>query len=139
MLKCSTPPCSILEHFSALRDPRQQWRVLYPLPKILLLVLCATLSGMEDFVEIRLWGDLRLEFLRRFLPYARGTPAHDTLNDVVKALDPDLFKECFTAWVESLREAAPDIIAIDGKTSRRSHDRAAGRGPLHLVSAWAAR
>lgn len=133
------PSRSILDHFSALKDPRQQWRVLYPLPEILLLILCATLSGMEDFVEIRLWGDLRLDFLRRFLPYERGIPAHDTLNDVVNALDPDLFKECFAAWVESLREAAPDIIAVDGKTSRRSHDRAAGRGPLHLVSAWAAR
>ena len=61
----STP---ILDHFSALTDPRQGWRVLYPLPEILLLVLCATLSGMEDFVEIRLWGEQRLDFLRRFLP-----------------------------------------------------------------------
>ncbi|WP_143074655.1 transposase family protein, partial [Methylobacterium sp. ap11] len=72
---------SILDHFSALEDPRQHWRVIYPLPEILLLVLCATLCGMDDFVEIRLWGDQRLDFLRRFLPYARGLPAHDTLND----------------------------------------------------------
>jgi len=135
----SSPSRSILDHFSALRDPRQQWRVVYPLPEILLLVLCATLSGMEDFVEIRLWGELRLEFLRRFLAYDRGIPAHDTLNDVINGLDADLFKECFANWVEALRDDAPDIIAIDGKTSRRSHDRARGRGPLHLVSAWAAR
>lgn len=130
---------SMLDHFSALKDPRQSWRVVYPLPEILLLVLCATLSGMEDFVEIRLWGDLRLEFLRRFLPYERGLPAHDTLNDVINALPPDLFKECFTRWVTQLCEETPDVIAIDGKTSRRSHDRAKGRAPLHLVSAWAAR
>lgn len=130
---------SMLDHFSALKDPRQSWRVVYPLPEILLLVLCATLSGMEDFVEIRLWGDLRLEFLRRFLPYERGLPAHDTLNDVINALPPDLFKECFTRWVAQLCEETPDVIAIDGKTSRRSHDRAKGRAPLHLVSAWAAR
>ncbi|RJF83849.1 ISAs1 family transposase [Azospirillum cavernae] len=130
---------SMLDHFSALKDPRQSWRVVYPLPEILLLVLCATLSGMEDFVEIRLWGDLRLEFLRRFLPYERGLPAHDTLNDVINALSPDLFKDCFTNWVAQLCEEAPDVIAIDGKTSRRSHDRAKGRAPLHLVSAWAAR
>lgn len=130
---------SMLDHFSALKDPRQSWRVVYPLPEILLLVLCATLSGMEDFVEIRLWGDLRLEFLRRFLPYERGLPAHDTLNDVINALPPDLFKECFTRWVAHLCEETPDVIAIDGKTSRRSHDRAKGRAPLHLVSAWAAR
>jgi len=130
---------SILEHFSALSDPRQQWRVVYPLPEILLLVLCATLSGMEDFVEIRLWGEQRLEFLRRFLPYQRGLPSHDTLNDVINTLDAELFKTCFATWVETLREREPDIIAIDGKTSRRSHARAKQREPLHLVSAWAAR
>lgn len=133
------PSPSILEHFSALSDPRQRWRVLYPLPEILLLVLCATLSGMEDFVEIRLWGEQRLDFLRRFLPYERGIPAHDTLNDVINGLDAELFKTCFASWVEALREQAPDIIAIDGKTSRRTHARRKGREPLHLVSAWAAR
>jgi len=130
---------SILEHFSALTDPRQRWRVLYPLPEIMLLVLCATLSGMEDFVEIRVWGEERLDFLRRFLPYERGIPAHDTLNDVINGLDAELFKACFSNWVETLREHDPDIIAIDGKTSRRTHARRKGREPLHLVSAWAAR
>src|SRR5277367_1321635 len=116
---------SLLDHFSALRDPREGWRVLYPLPEILLLVLCATLSGMEDFVEIRLWGDERLDFLRRFLPCERGLPAHVVIN----ALDADLFKACFAAGVEALREKEPDIIAIDGKTSRRSHARGRGREP----------
>ena len=129
----------LLDHFSALRDPREGWRVLYPLPEVLLLVLCATLSGMEDFVEIRLWGGERLDFLRRFLPYERGLPSHDTLNDIVNALDADLFKACFAGWVEALRDGAPDIIAIDGKTSRRAHARGKGREPLHLVSAWATR
>jgi hypothetical protein len=65
---------SLLSHFSALSDPRQRWRVIYPLPEILLLVLCATLSGMEDFVEIRLWGEERLDFLRRFLPFEGFRP-----------------------------------------------------------------
>jgi Transposase len=113
--------------------------VVYPLPEILLLVLCATLCGMEDFVEIRLWGEQRLDFLRRFLPFDRGLPSHDTLNDVLNALDPELFKTCFVEWVAALRDNAPDVIAIDGKTSRRCHARGKGRGPLHLVSAWAAR
>jgi predicted transposase YbfD/YdcC len=134
-----SPSASLLDHFSALSDPRQQWRVVYPLPEILLLVLCATLCGMEDFVEIRLWGGQRLDFLRRFLPYERGLPSHDTLNDVFNALDPELFKACFVEWVAALRDNAPEVIAIDGKTSRRCHARGKGRGPLHLVSAWAAR
>ena len=102
-------------------------------------MLCATLSGMEDFVEIGLWGEERLDFLRRFLPYEHGIPAHDTLNDVINGLDAELFKTCFSNWVETLREHDPDIIAIDGKTSRRTHARRKGREPLHLVSAWATR
>ena len=130
---------SLIDHFSALKDPRQNWRVVYPLREILLLVLCASLCGMEDFVEIRMWGELRLDFLRRFYPYERGLPAHDTLNDVLNALAPDVFQACFSRWVESLREDEPDIVAIDGKTSRRAHARAKGRAPLHMVSAWAAR
>ncbi len=128
---------SWLGHFSALSDPHQRWRVLYPLPEILLLVLCATLCGMEDFVEIRLWGEERLDFLRRFLPYERGLPAHDTLNDVINGLDAELFKTCFANWVEALCDRAADIIASDGKTSRRTRARGKGREPLHLVSAWA--
>lgn len=130
---------SLLEHFSALEDPRQSWKVVYPLPEVLLLVLCATLAGAEDFVEVVRWGRSKLTFLRRFLPYDRGVPSHDTLCDVIAALDPALFKTAFAAWVEALREAEPDIVAIDGKTSRRTHDRGRGRSPLHLVSAWASR
>ena len=130
---------AILDHFSTLNDPRQGWRVVYPLPEILLLVLCATLCGMEDFVEIRLWGDERLDFLRRFLAYDRGLPSHDTLNDIFNTLDGDLFKACFATWVEALRDGDPEIIAIDGKTSRRTHARGQGREPLHMVSAWASR
>lgn len=130
---------SLLDHFSALEDPRQSWKVVYPLPEVLLLVLCATLGGAEDFVEVVRWGRSKLGFLRRFLAYEHGVPSHDTLCDVISALDPELFRSAFGAWVEELREAEPDIVAIDGKTSRRSHDRAKGRGPLHLVSAWASR
>ncbi|MCA3425690.1 MAG: ISAs1 family transposase, partial [Roseomonas sp.] len=101
---------SLLDHFSALEDPRQSWKVVYPLPEIMLLVLCATISGMGDFVEIRLWGQERMDFLRRFLPYKRGLPSHDTLNDVMNALDAELFKSCFTAWVEALRDGDPDVV-----------------------------
>ncbi len=129
----------ILDHFSALDDPRQAWKVVYPLPEILLLILAATLAAAEDFVEIEEWGNEQLDFLRTFLPYEHGIPSHDALNDLVNALDPELFKACFTSWVETLRDDDPDIIAIDGKTSRRTHNRAKGREPLHLVSAWAAR
>ncbi len=133
------PPAALpfLAHFVALQDPRQIAKVLYPLPELLLLLLCGTVAGADDFVELVLWGSERLLFLRRFLPFARGIPSHDTLCEVVAALDPALFKTCFTNWVERLRDAGPKTIAVDGKTSRRSHARAKGRGPLHTVSAWA--
>jgi predicted transposase YbfD/YdcC len=130
---------TLLDHFAALDDPRQQAKVLYPLPEIMLLLVCATLAGADDFVEIALWGGQNLAFLRRFRPYAHGIPSHDTLGEVIRALDQELFKACFTAWVEGLRESEPDLIAIDGKTSRRTHAREKGREPLHLVSAWASR
>src|SRR5215207_3456447 len=94
---------SLLEHFSALEDPRQRWKVVYPLPEVLLLVLCATLAGAEDFVEVVRWGRSKLTFPRRFLPCARGVPSHDTLSDVIAALDPELFRTAFAAWVEGLR------------------------------------
>jgi predicted transposase YbfD/YdcC len=128
---------SMLEHFSALQDPRQMAKVVHPLPEILLLVLAATLAGADDFVEVQAWGEERLAFLRRFLPYANGIPSHDTLNNVVNALDPELFKRCFVTWVAGLRTNQPGFVAIDGKTSRRCHARAKGREALHLVSAWA--
>ena len=130
---------SLVEHFAALEDPRQAAKVLYPLPEILLLLLSATLAGADDCVEIELWGREQLAFLRRFLPYKHGRPSHDILTGVLAALDPALFKACFVRWVEGLREAEPDLIAIDGKTSRRTHARNKGLEPLHLVSAWASR
>src|SRR3954447_25576194 len=113
-----------------------------PAAEILLLVLCATLASANDFVAVRLWGEQALPFLRRLLPYEDGLPSHDTLGDVMNALDPELFKECFLSWVEPLRSSpseadGPEIIAVDGKTSQRTHNRAKGREALHLVSAWA--
>lgn len=134
-----TGKIAILDHCSALKDPRQSWKVVYPLPEIMLLILAATIAGADDFVEIEEWGNKHLDFLRKFLPYERGIPSHDALNDLVNALDPKLFKACFTSWVETLREDDPDIIAVDGKTSRRTHNCARGRELLHLVSAWATR
>lgn len=141
---------SLIERFAALSDPRQAAKVLYPLPEIVLLLLCATLSGADDFVEVELWGEEHLAFLRRLLPYARDVPSHDVLGDLLARLDPALFEDCFTAWVAGLRAtdpdlAGPEVIAIDGKTSRRSHARSKGHelgrnqvSPmLHLLSAWA--
>ncbi|HVC63197.1 MAG TPA: ISAs1 family transposase, partial [Acetobacteraceae bacterium] len=114
---------SLLQHFAALKDPRQLAKVLYPLPEIPLLVLCATIVGADDFVEIKHWGETHTDFLRRFLPYKDGIPSHDALN----TLSPKLFSECFITWVNDLPDGDPDIVAVDGKTSRRTHARSKER------------
>ena len=129
----------LLGHFSKLEDPRQGAKVVFPLSEIMLLVLAATIAGADDLVEVHEWGLEHLDFLRTCLPFRDDIPSHDTLADVLNALDPELFKTCFMDWVEELRDSDPDIIAIDGKTSRRTHDRGKDRKPLHLVSAWASR
>lgn len=130
---------SILDHFSDLQDPRQTCKVIYPLKEVLLVILCGTLSGADDFVEIECWAKTKLDFLRRFMPFNYGIPSHDTLNDVMNALPAKAFSDCFISWVNSLRERGPEFVAIDGKTSRRSHNKAKGQNPLHFVSAWASR
>jgi predicted transposase YbfD/YdcC len=128
---------ALLEHFSVIEDPREAWRVAHPLPEILLLVVCGTIADCDDYDTIAAWGEQRLAFLRRFLPYHHGVPGARWLTLLMNRIDPGLFSACFTAWVREVWPERPDLIAIDGKTSRRSHDRGKGVAPLHLVSAFA--
>ncbi len=123
---------SFLDHFSALEDPRQHWKTIYPLEEILLIVLCGTLSGADDFVEMERWALGKLDFLRRLLPFQSGIPSHDTLNGVLNALPADEFAVCFTAWVQSLRKNEPDIVAIDGKPAAVRITGAKANGPCTL-------
>ncbi len=132
------PPTAIsrlLEQLSELDDPRQRAKVIYPLPEILLLGLASSLAGADDGVEMVRWATLNADFLRRYYPYARGFPSHDTVSDVLNALNAKLFSELFIRWTSSLSAGAADLLNIDGKTSRRSGGH--GQNPLHLVSAWA--
>jgi predicted transposase YbfD/YdcC len=128
---------ALLEHFSLIEDPREPWRVAHPLPEVLLLVVCATIADCDDYEAIAAWGEQRLEFLRRLLPYHYGVPGARWLTLLMNRIDPELFSACFTAWVREVWPDRPELIAIDGKTSRRSHNRSAGKAPLHLVSAFA--
>ena len=128
---------SLLHHFAALKDPRQRVKVIYPLPEILLLILCASIAAADDFVEVQHWAETHMDLLRRFLPYKDGIPRHDALNDLMNALDHKLFSECFITWVDGLGEGDLDIVSVEGKTSRRSHAKSKGRQALHMVSAWA--
>jgi len=125
-----------LEYFSGLEDPRQAAKVVYPLDEILLLTLCAVVSGAEGWVGVALFGERKLDFLRRLLPFSDGTPSHDQLGLVFAALDREAFQRCFVAWTSVLAAAVSGVVAVDGKTLRRSFDRAGGKGPIHLISAW---
>lgn len=128
---------SFLEYFDALPDPRQQSKVIYPLEEVLLLCLLASLAGAETFVDIALFGSKKIVLLRRFKPFAHGTPSHDHLGDLFATLDPDCFQRCFVSWVAQFSTIPEEIIAIDGKTARGSKKN--GKATLHMVSAFAAR
>src|SRR6202051_1243248 len=128
-----------LSYFQDLPDPRQRGKVIYPLDEVLLLSLLAVLAGAESFVEIARFGEKKLELLRRFRPFRDGAPSHDQLGDIFAALDAEAFQRCFVAWVAALTGAPGDVIAIDGKTLRRSYQKKGAKAPIHMVSAFAAR
>lgn len=126
-----------LDHFADLPDPRQLSKVIYRLDEILLLCLLAVLAGAETFTAIAQFGRDKLELLKHFRPFVNGTPDHDRLGEVFAALDAEQFQTCFVHWVSALTGIPADVIAIDGKTSRRSSRK--GAKPIHMVSAFAAR
>jgi predicted transposase YbfD/YdcC len=128
-----------LESFEALEDHRQRGKVLYPLDEILLLVLLGVLAGCESWVEIAKFGEKKLGLLRRFRPYLDGTPSHDQLGDIFAALDAEQFQSCFIAWVGKLTGLSASVIAIDGKTLRRSYQEGGAKAPIHMISAWSCR
>ena len=128
---------ALLDHFAVIKDPRQQHRVVYPLTEVMLLAVCGTIVDCDDYDSIALWGEEHLSYLRGFLPFYHGVPGGRWLTIMMNRINPALFSTCFTAWVRECWPDRPELIAIDGKTSRRSGDKASGKLPLHLVSAFA--
>jgi predicted transposase YbfD/YdcC len=127
----------LLEHFSRLDDERESWRVMYPLSEVLLLLTCATIASCDDFDEIAAWGRHHLERLRRFSPFPFGIPSERWLRTLVNRVDPILFGCCFEDWIRALWPGRHDLIAIDGKTSRRTHDKGKSLKALHTLTAYA--
>lgn len=135
----STLPVNPLaKHFGALPDPRAEPAKRHALLEIVTIALCAVICGADTWVDVERFGRAKEGWLRSFLSLPHGIPSHDTFGRVFAALDPAQFETAFLGWVQELVVATQgEIIAIDGKTARRSHDRGNGQGPLHLVSAWA--
>jgi predicted transposase YbfD/YdcC len=126
-----------LRYFSDLPDRRQISKVRYPLAEVLLLCLLAVIAGAETITDIARFGEKKLSLLRRFRPFREGTPTHDHLGDILAMLDAEQFQRCFVAWVASLAGVPQGVVAIDGKTVRRS--KGTGKDAIHMVSAFAAR
>jgi len=126
------------QHFAPLKDPRIERTKRHQLLDIIILALCGIICGAESWVEIVEFGRAKLTWLKQYLPLPNGIPSHDTFGRVFARLDPQAFQACFLQWVQAMSVVTQgEIVAIDGKTLRRSFDRAAGQHPLHLVSAWA--
>lgn len=127
----------LLSHFKTLEDPRIDRTKRYPLIEIIFLIISATISGCEGWKSIRDFGLLKLEWLRQFLPYENGIPVDDTIARVMRKLNTKQFANCFTRWIQSVAKTTDgDVIAIDGKTLRRSFSTSDEKSAIHMVSAW---
>ena len=134
----STQTSSLITIFSELEDPRIDRTKRHNLTDIIAIAICAVVCGADSWVDMEVFGNSRKEWLSGFLELPNGVPSHDTFGRVFSMLDAERFQGCFVKWVRSVSEMTEgEIVAIDGKSVRRSHDRRAGRSAIHLVNAWA--
>jgi predicted transposase YbfD/YdcC len=134
----------IVEHFEQLEDPRSEINLRHPLSSVIVIAILAILARADGPTSIAEWAEIKKELLLRVLSLPHGIPRKDVFRRVLSALKPGAFQACFASWLQSLRDAAAQageveqpVLAIDGKTLRRSHDRKNGLGPLHSVTVWA--
>ena len=131
------PSACIQDHFSELTDPRRR-KVIYPLVNIVTIAICAVICGADDFVAIAKFGRAKQKWLSQFLDLKEGIPSHDRFNAIFAAIKPAEFEACLLSWITALHEITDgQIVAIDGKTLRRSFDAATSKSAIHMVSAWA--
>ena len=128
---------AFLYHFDALEDPRIDRKKLYPLSEILLIVLCGSICGAQSWRDFVTFGEEKLDYLCRFFSFDHGVPSKNTFARVSSSLDPTVFKECFISWIQSFQLTVKEVIGIDGKTLRRSFDKATEQSAIHMVSAFA--
>jgi len=127
----------IENHFAELTDPRRR-EVTYPLLNVVTIAICAVICGADDFVAIAKFGRTKRDWLARFLDLRSGIPSHDRFNAILAAIKPAEFEKCLLSWISALHDITDgQVIAIDGKTLRRSYDAASSKSAIHMVSAWA--
>ncbi len=131
-------PATLQAHFAEVTDPRVDRGKLPLLLDILVIAICAVICGADTWVEMEAYGRAKEEWLKRFLPLPNGIPSHDTFARVLARLKPEELQRCFLNWIQAVSKLTRgEGVAIDGKTLRRSVDRAAGKGAISMVSAWA--
>ena len=129
---------SIVDHFGALEDPRIERHKQHQLLDVIVIAICAIVCGADDWVAIETFGHAKEAWVRRFLALPNGIPSHDTFGRIFALLSPSRFQECFVGWMQAVAEVvAGEVVAIDGKTLRRSYDRRSAKAAIHMVSAWA--
>ena len=132
------PQATILDHFAELDDPRVERTRHHKLVDIIAIAICATICGADSWVHVELFGKSKLAWFQTFLELPHGIPSHDTFGNVFARLDPMQLQNCFVSWTQAIAELLPgEVVSIDGKTARRSYDRAGKKGAIHMVSAWA--
>ena len=125
----------LMEHISIIPDYRQAWKVEHKLSDILLLTICAVISGAEGWEDIEDFGETHLDFLKQYGDFENGIPVHDTIARVVSCISPEKFHECFINWMRDCHSSDDKgVIAIDGKTLRHSYDKSRRRGAIHVIS-----
>ncbi len=129
---------SIAAFFSEIPDSRSEHGKRHLLSDMVAIAVCAVVCGAESWVDVELFGNSKLKWLETFLALPHGIPSHDTFGRVFAMIDPDRFERCFQAWVSALAGVIVGVVAIDGKTLRRSFDTAADKAAIHMISAWAA-
>lgn len=132
------PSLDLETYFAAVDDPRVERTKRHKLLDIIIIAICGMVCGAEGWVEIEEFGKEKEEWLKAILELPNGIPSHDTFGRVFARLDPVKFEKCFFQWVQGISDTIAGVIAIDGKTLRRSHEKAKGKKALHMVSAWAA-
>lgn len=134
----TTNPKSLIEHISIIPDYRVTGRCDHLLVDIVVIAITSILCGADDWNSIEGFGKAKEEWFRKFLQLPSGIPSHDTFRRVFAQISPSAFQECFIGWVRGVAGKIKGVVAIDGKTLRRSHDRVLGKKAIHMVSAWSA-